>query len=71
MRKYPSTYLYMPFEMIFVYPFITYQAGRVRAGVPTKAMFGSSVSISKCKRGVHCCMICYKDHPYHKCGEKS
>ena len=28
----------MPFEMIFIYPFITYQAGRVRAGVPTKAV---------------------------------
>ena len=26
---------------------------------------------SKCKRGVHCCMICYKDHPYHKCSDKS
>ena len=26
---------------------------------------------SKCKRGVHCCMICYKDHPYHKCNDKS
>ena len=38
MHKYPSAYLYMPFEMIFVYPFITYQAGRVRAGVPTKAV---------------------------------
>ncbi len=25
---------------------------------------------SKCKRGVHCCMICYKD-PYHKCNEAS
>jgi len=26
---------------------------------------------SKCKRGVHCCMICYKDHPYHQCPDKS
>ena len=26
---------------------------------------------SKCKRGVHCCMVCFKDHPYHKCPDKS
>ncbi len=53
MRKYPSTYLYMPFEMIFVYPFITYQAGRGRAGVATKAVenqifmvLGAAIEIS-------------------------
>ena len=35
----PSVHIYnMPFDMIFIYPFITYQAGRVRAGVPTKAV---------------------------------
>ena len=28
----------MSFDLIFIYPFITYQVGRVRAGVPTKAV---------------------------------
>ncbi len=28
----------MPFDVIFIYPFITYQAGMVRAGVPTEAV---------------------------------
>lgn len=26
---------------------------------------------AKPKRGVHCCVVCSKDHPYHTCDEKS